>query len=269
MIKAKKEFGQNFLKDGAVLDKIIQAIPENTANIVEIGPGLGDLTRRLFKFEKLSSYEIDRDLFEILSSEFASEISSGKFTLHLGDALSIWDERGLSDSDYFLVANLPYYVATKMILKAIDDEKCSGFVVMIQKEVAQKFCANAGDKEFSALAILARLRGRCELLFDVSASSFEPPPKVTSSVIKALKSEKSKFASSREYEEFKEFLRVSFVAPRKTLLKNLSTKFDKTTLELIFDKLQISKTIRGHELDITLFLNIFKNLRMNNGRESK
>ena len=133
MIRAKKEFGQNFLKDEAVLSRIIQAIPENVQNVVEIGAGLGDLTRKLLEFYRLKSFEIDEDLYQILSAKFAQQIASGELELVLGDALRIWQQRGLERGEYFLVANLPYYVATKMILQAIDDELCGGFLVMIQK----------------------------------------------------------------------------------------------------------------------------------------
>lgn len=137
---------------------------------------------------KTTSFEIDCELFQILKVKFANEIQNGQLKLFCKDALEQWQEEGgLSSENYFLVANLPYYVATKMILNAIDDEKCLGLIVMIQKEVALKFSAKSKDKEFSALSILASLQGRCELLFDVDAKLFNPPPKVTSSVIKLQK----------------------------------------------------------------------------------
>ncbi|WP_299086672.1 16S rRNA (adenine(1518)-N(6)/adenine(1519)-N(6))-dimethyltransferase RsmA [uncultured Campylobacter sp.] len=291
MIRAKKEFGQNFLKDEAVLNKIIQAIPENVQNVVEIGAGLGDLTRKLLEFYRLKSFEIDEDLYQILSAKFAQQIASGELELVLGDALRIWQERGLERGEYFLVANLPYYVATKMILQAIDDELCSGFLVMIQKEVALKFCAKAGQSDFSALSILADLAGGCELLFNVEPDCFEPAPKVTSSVMRLLKRRnfrgvhfalhpeagindrdakmRGKPQSPDEYERFKSFLRVSFSAPRKTLIKNLSAKFDRGLAEEIFLNLKIPPTVRAHELNSTLFLEIFKNLKVKDGRKQK
>ena len=120
MISAKKQFGQNFLKNEIIIDKIIESIPNNQNNIVEIGPGLGDLTKKLLGFGTLTSYEIDRDLYDILKVEFAKELKSGNFHLILGDALDIWSIDKLCNKRYFLVANLPYYVATKMILKAIN-----------------------------------------------------------------------------------------------------------------------------------------------------
>ena len=275
MIKAKKHFGQNFLQDKATLDKIIQAIPKDVENVVEIGPGLGDLTFRLLQIYKTTSFEIDCELFQILKVKFANEIQNGQLKLFCKDALEQWQqEDGLSSENYFLVANLPYYVATKMILNAIDDEKCLGLIVMIQKEVALKFSAKSRDKEFSALSILASLQGRCELLFDVDAKLFNPPPKVTSSVIKLQKTKKifgkdGIFKDARQYEAFKAFLRAAFASPRKTLLKNLSTNFDKKALEEIFEDLSLAQNLRPHELDVDSYLKVFERLKEDNERQKR
>ena len=275
MIKAKKHFGQNFLQDKATLDKIIQAIPKDVENVVEIGPGLGDLTFRLLQIYKTTSFEIDCELFQILKVKFANEIQNGQLKLFCKDALEQWQEEGgLSSQNYFLVANLPYYVATKMILNAIDDEKCLGLIVMIQKEVALKFSAKSRDKEFSALSILASLQSRCELLFDVDAKLFSPPPKVTSSVIKLQKTKKifgkdGIFKDAKQYEAFKAFLRAAFASPRKTLLKNLSTNFDKKTLEEIFEDLDLAQNLRPHELDVDSYLKAFERLKEDNERQKR
>ena len=275
MIKAKKHFGQNFLQDKATLDKIIQAIPKDVGNVVEIGPGLGDLTFRLLQIYKTTSFEIDCELFQILKVKFANEIQNGQLKLFCKDALEQWQkEGGLSSENYFLVANLPYYVATKMILNAIDDEKCLGLIVMIQKEVALKFSAKSKDKEFSALSILASLQGRCELLFDVDAKLFNPPPKVTSSVIKLQKTKKifgkdGIFKDAKQYEAFKAFLRAAFASPRKTLLKNLSTNFDKKALEEIFEGLGLAQNLRPHELDVDSYLKVFERLKEDNERQKR
>ncbi|MBE9818984.1 16S rRNA (adenine(1518)-N(6)/adenine(1519)-N(6))-dimethyltransferase RsmA [Campylobacter concisus] len=275
MIKAKKHFGQNFLQDKATLDKIIQAIPNDVANVVEIGPGLGDLTFRLLQIYKTTCFEIDCELFQILKAKFANEIQNGQLKLFCKDALEQWQEEGgLSSENYFLVANLPYYIATKMILNAIDDEKCLGLIVMIQKEVALKFSAKSKDKEFSALSILASLQGRCELLFDVDAKLFNPPPKVTSSVIKLQKTKKvfgkdGIFKDAKQYEAFKVFLRAAFASPRKTLLKNLSINFDKEALEEIFEDLDLAQNLRPHELDVDSYLKVFERLKEDNERQKR
>ena len=94
MIKAKKHFGQNFLQDKATLDKIIQAIPKDVENVVEIGPGLGDLTFRLLQIYKTTSFEIDRELFQILKVKFANEIQNGQLKLFCKDALEQWQQEG-------------------------------------------------------------------------------------------------------------------------------------------------------------------------------
>ena len=275
MIKAKKHFGQNFLQDKATLDKIIQAIPNDVVNVVEIGPGLGDLTFRLLQIYKTTCFEIDCELFQILKAKFANEIQNGQLKLFCKDALEQWQQEGrLSSENYFLVANLPYYVATKMILNAVDDEKCLGLIVMIQKEVALKFSAKSKDKEFSALSILASLQGRCELLFDVDAKLFNPPPKVTSSVIKLQKTKKifgkdGIFKDAKQYEAFKAFLRAAFASPRKTLLKNLSINFDKNALEEIFESLGLAQNLRPHELDVDSYLKVFERLKEDNERQKR
>lgn len=267
MYIAKKKFGQNFLKDKNALNKIIESIPENAENIVEIGAGLGDLTYELLRKFKVKSYEIDKDLIEFLKSKFACELENGKFELVFGDALKFW-KNGLCNKNYFLVANLPYYVATNMILKAIDDELCDGFVAMMQKEVAEKFCAESGDSEFGGISVLADIFGKCEFLFSVPADSFEPAPKVVSAVIRLKKTRKIDdiFENSVQYENFKNFLKICFSSPRKTIMKNLSTKFDKEILQSIFEKLDLTTNLRAHELNFTLFFKIFKNLRIRDER---
>lgn len=261
-IQAKKQFGQNFLKDESIKNKIIQSIPDSE-KIVEIGPGLGDLTHGLLsRASKLWCFEIDKELEEHLKKRFESDFKSGKIELFMGDALQNWDK--LSSKPYFLAANLPYYIATNMILRALSDENCLGFVVMIQREVALKFCAKSGDKENSALALLAGLYGQCELLFSVPASAFEPEPKVTSAVIRLIKTKKP----DCDIKAFEAFLKVCFIAPRKTLAKNLNSVLDKDKITKTLEKLNISQNTRPHELDLPLFLNIFKEVQ-NERREKQ
>lgn len=261
MIKAKKKFGQNFLKDSTVVEKIIKAIPKDIHNIVEIGAGLGDLTTRLLELKaRVTSYEIDDDLVPVLRDKFKAQIQSGDFKLIHLDALKAW-ENGLSDSPYFLVANLPYYVATKMILNAIKDPLCTGLLVMIQREVALKFSAKSGSSEYGSLAVLADLSSEARLLFDVAPECFNPPPKVTSSVIEIIKHKSlvgDVFSSIKEFTDFCDFLKTAFIAPRKVLAKNLASKFKKDKILDVFKELEISQNIRPHELNTTLYLEIFK-----------
>jgi len=265
MIKAKKKFGQNFLKDETVKEKIIQAMPKDNLKVIEIGPGLGDLTKKLLESKKdVTAFEIDLELCEFLENSLKSEIESGQLSLVCKDVLECWDDF-LHEDSYNLIANLPYYVATNIILKALGDRKCKNILVMIQKEVALKFSANAGDKEFSSLSVLASLVGKTELLFDVGGECFDPPPKVTSSILKIQKSRDyicdELFKDEKEFEKFKKFLKTAFIAPRKTLLKNLQREYDKKKLKEFFEEKELSLTLRPHQLLVSNYHLLFKKLK--------
>jgi 16S rRNA (adenine1518-N6/adenine1519-N6)-dimethyltransferase len=261
-IKAKKKFGQNFLKDESVLFKIIESMPKNDNHIVEIGPGLGDLTKKLVKCKDVTAYEVDRDLYAILQAEFIHEIDSGRLEILLGDVLERWEDgSNLYNSKYDLIANLPYYIATNIILKALDDDNCENIIVMVQKEVADKFVASAGDKAFSSLGVITKLVSKkSRTLIVVPPESFSPPPKVDSAVIHIQKDMGKKVNT-----EFKKFLKLCFCQPRKKLIKNISSQYDKTLLEEIFNKLELSNNIRPHELGASLYSLLYKGI--NNGRE--
>ena len=249
IIQAKKKFGQNFLKDKSYLNKIIESMPNDNNLIVEIGPGLGDLTEKLLQKNSLVAYEIDEDLCKILKDKYPN------LELVCGDVLDSWQTGRLREEKYNLIANLPYYVATNIILKALNDENCENILVLIQKEVAQKFSANVGDKIYGGLSIIAKSIADTKILFDIPPGAFTPAPKVTSSVI-LFKKHKPKYD-----EEFAKFLKVAFAQPRKTLLKNLSNKFNKTKIENVFDKLNITKNIRPHQISEELFFEVFSELK--------
>lgn len=259
-VKAKKRYGQNFLKDDSILNKIIEAMPNNNNHIVEIGPGLGDLTQKMLKYKDMTAYEIDTDLLSILRDKFANEIKSNKLELIHTDVLDIWKQnQTLHKKSYDLIANLPYYVATNIILKALEDDNCENIVVMIQKEVAQKFAANEGEKEFSSLGVLAKLASKeSKILFDVPPTCFEPAPKVNSSVLYIKKSFTEKLDLP-----FKGFLKAAFTQPRKKLSKNLSSVASKSFLKQIFEELNMSDNIRPHEVSPSLYRQMHKKVILN------
>ncbi|TEY02054.1 16S rRNA (adenine(1518)-N(6)/adenine(1519)-N(6))-dimethyltransferase RsmA [Campylobacter sp. US33a] len=264
MIKAKKQYGQNFLNNKSVLIKITQAIPKDTKNIVEIGPGLGDLTQELLKISKVKAYEIDDDLIPILQKKFQKELECGKLNLLHQDAseLVCFDE-----NKYFLVANLPYYVASHLILQALEDENCQGLIVMVQKEMALKFCANSGDSDFSALGVLSAMICERKILFDVEPSCFNPPPKVMSSVMYLNK--KGEFKDFCNLNGFKILLRDCFKAPRKQLISNL--KQHKSIILKLLKDLDLKDNVRPHELCVDSYLKIYEKLKdyYEYGRECK
>jgi 16S rRNA (adenine1518-N6/adenine1519-N6)-dimethyltransferase len=265
-IKAKKRFGQNFLKDESILSKIIESMPHNHNHIVEIGPGLGDLTQKMLKYKDVTAYEIDRDLLEILQSTFAAQIQSQRLELIYSDVLNVWKDKGtLYHSQYDLIANLPYYVATNIILKAIEDAHCEHIMVMIQKEVALKFAALCKQKEFCALSVITQLSSQeAKILFDVPAESFDPVPKVTSSILYIKKD-----LNLHVEQSFKNFLKVAFAQPRKTLYKNLSTAYDKTFLSSLYEQLDLKSTLRPHELEASLYRQMYEKVIINDRRKQE
>jgi 16S rRNA (adenine1518-N6/adenine1519-N6)-dimethyltransferase len=249
-VKAKKQYGQNFLKDSTILDKIIQSMPNNNNYVVEIGPGLGDLTKNLVKYKDMTAYEVDTDLISILESKFAIQIEEGKLKLIHTDVLEAWDkQKTLHDGKYDLIANLPYYIATNIILRAFEDCYCEHIIVMVQKEVAEKFTARVNDKEYSSLGIITELISvDSRILFDVPPESFDPPPKVTSSIL-YIKKDMDKNIDK----DFNKFLKACFVQPRKKLSKNLTSVVDKNTISKIYEELNINDNVRPHEVSSSLY----------------
>lgn len=278
MITAKKKFGQNFLKDTSVLNKIIQSMPRSKRKLIEIGPGLGDLTQRLLEVKPLVAYEVDNELCIYLKDKFSKEEDEGRFTLVQGDVLAKFQKGSLADEPYDLVANLPYYIATTIILEALKDPLCKSLVVMIQKEVAMKFAAPHKTKEFTSLAILAQSIGKSKRLFDVLPESFEPQPKVTSSVLLIEKEQEfikgdfpGIFGSNEELKIFEKYLRYSFTSPRKTWLKNISAWVDKKTVNQLIEKYEFPVTIRPHEISVSSHHLLFNEIQegKKDGREQE
>ncbi len=251
---ADKRFGQNFLQDKMVLKKIIEAMPNDQRDIVEIGPGLGDLTRQLIQVkEYIKAYEVDKRLCEYLKNEFKEAITSGRFELVCKDIMQ--QSGSLHKKEYHLIANLPYYIATNIILQALHDSNCKTILVMVQREVAQKFAAKPGEKNFGSLAILSQSIAKVEHLFDVPPEAFAPPPKVTSAI---LKIEKRKSLTDKRFEDF---LRIATKQPRKTLYKNLSASYEKTFLKELFERLGIALNTRPHELELSVYHHLYNHIK--------
>jgi len=252
-VVAKKKFGQNFLKDETVLQKIVEAMPNNDNKIVEIGPGLGDLTKYLVDVKSVEAFEVDTDLCKLLQKKFDKEIATKQLHINCGDVLEAW-QSSLIDEDYDLVANLPYYIATNIILKALADPKCKNILVMVQLEVAEKFCANDGDKVFGSLSIITQSVGKAHIVVKVPPTAFEPPPKIDSAVFLIEKE------TNRKDENFEGMLRVAFKQPRKTLMKNLSSAFDKEDLKTSFVELGLTPTIRPHQVSTKDYHQLYKKI---------
>jgi 16S rRNA (adenine1518-N6/adenine1519-N6)-dimethyltransferase len=252
-VAAKKKYGQNFLKDESVLRKIVEAMPKSDNKIVEIGPGLGDLTKFLVKVKSVEAFEVDTDLCKRLNITFKDEIATKRLHINCGDVLEAWQST-LIDEPYDLVANLPYYIATNIILKALADPMCKSLLVMVQLEVAQKFAAESGDKVFSGLSVITQSVGTASIVIEVPPTAFDPMPKIDSAVMLIQKQR------DRGDKAFEDMLKVAFAQPRKTLLKNLSSHYEKQKLLEIFTDLDLSLTIRPHQLHTEDYHQLYKKI---------
>lgn len=252
---AKKRFGQNFLKNELILDRIIKSIPHNNLDIIEIGSGLGDLTKKLLKFQNsVITFEVDKDLFNLLDNLFELEIKEKKLIIKYGDVFNYWHSNNLINKNYNLVANLPYHLATKIILKAFEDSNCLNILVLVQKEIAEKFSAKTYNRNFSSLSVLAETIGSAKMLFDISPENFTPAPQVISTLFLV---EKNKEIDKIFNLSFKNFLKISFKQPRKRFFNNLISFYNKDVVQLIFAHFNIDKNIRPHEVTTSIYHQIF------------
>lgn len=217
----KRRFGQNFLADKNVVDRIIRAVdPQPDETIVEIGPGRGALTSRLVeKAGRVIALEFDRDLVPALRSQF-----SGTSNLKLveADALTTdFCEAIQPARNARVVANLPYNIGTAILQRLIEQRGCiSEMTLMLQREVVDRITAKAGSSDRGYLSVLVEAYCETEKLFDVSPQSFRPAPKVWSTVV-SLRVRPRIAAEVKDEKLLWQVVSAGFAHPRKTILNNL------------------------------------------------
>jgi 16S rRNA (adenine1518-N6/adenine1519-N6)-dimethyltransferase len=185
---ARKSLGQNFLLDLNLTGRIARAAgPLRDATVIEIGPGPGGLTRALLSEGATRVIAIERDYRAIAALQDVAEYYPGRLTVIEGDALEFDPAAYLSEGPVRIVANLPYNIATVLLIGWLEIEPWPPFydrlVLMFQREVAERIVAKPETKEYGRLSILAQWRTQPKILFDIAPSAFVPPPKVTSSVV--------------------------------------------------------------------------------------
>ncbi len=252
-----KSLGQNFLIDDSVLMDIVEGAnvsPEDL--VIEIGPGVGTLTKELLKrAKKVCSIELDADLIPILKEELKE---FNNFDLIHKDALKVdFNSLVSEEKSIKVVANLPYYVTTPIIAKLLNDGfNFKSLTIMIQKEVAERIAADPNTKEYGALSILVQYYCDTEIVRKVAPSSFIPQPKVDSIVIKLNKLEKPRVIVKDE----KLFFRVSreaFNMRRKTLWNALKAlKISSDLMEKAFINAGIDSKRRGETLSLQEFADL-------------
>ena len=254
----KKKYGQNFMQDKNIINNIINKsnIDKDTL-IIEIGPGSGALTTELQKVAKnVIAYEIDTDLKEILETKTSSNTK-----IIFQDFLKADVLKDIKDYQYkklYVVANLPYYITTPIIIKLIEDKiPVDKIVVMVQKEVGDRFKATPGTKEYNSLSIFLNYYFDVKKIIDVSRNAFIPKPNVDSIVVMFTKKENK--LNLKNEETFFKLIKDSFRYERKTLKNNLKD-YDLETIERVLKKYNLNLTIRAEALPIEIFVEISNNL---------
>ena len=256
----KKKFGQNFLTDHNILTKITQTAElSKEVNVIEIGPGIGSLTQYLLEeAAEVMAFEIDKSLIPILEETMAPY---DNFTLVSADILKV---DLLSEIQKFknpnlpikVVANLPYYITTPILMHLIESKiPFSEFVVMMQKEVADRIAASPKTKAYGSLSIAVQYYMEASVAFIVPRTVFIPAPNVDSAILKMVRRE-APLVEVEDEEWFFKTMHSSFVHRRKTLMNNLQAAFGKESkpeIEKLLTQAEISPTIRGEALSIEEF----------------
>lgn len=256
--KIKKKFGQNFIIDNNIINNIIEKsnIDEETL-VIEIGPGMGALTNLLIKKAKqVIAYEIDLTLKPILD-----EIEANNLEIVYEDFLKRnvkEDIKKYSFKKIYLVANLPYYITTPILIKLIDEKiEVDKIVVMVQKEVGDRFKAKEGTKDYSSLSILFNYHFEISKLMDISRNVFIPKPNVDSIVLQMKKRDNKEKINNIDV--FYKLIRDAFKFKRKNLRNNLKN-YDLSKIEEILNKYGFNLNSRAEQINYKIFIEIANEL---------
>jgi len=258
MILAKKSLGQNFLKNGAIINEIVKVVQvAEMDTVLEIGPGQGVLTEALLATgATVIAVEKDDRLIDVLNEKFSDYISRGLFKLIHGDILdcskSDFEQWGIREGKYKIVANIPYYI-TGQILRQFLERDCQPalMVLMVQKEVAERIITRDGKE--SILSVSVKAYGEPKYIRTVARGNFQPAPNVDSAVLLINNISKNYFDSISE-NRFFEIIKKGFGQKRKMLKGNLGL-----TEEILVNS-GISPKARAEELNLTQWKNLIKQL---------
>jgi 16S rRNA (adenine1518-N6/adenine1519-N6)-dimethyltransferase len=260
LIKAKKSLGQNFLIDKNILEKIVNTIQIKEKNILEVGPGTGNLTSYILKKEpkKVIVIEKDKNLAEKLEQNFIDKV-----TVINNDILEV-DENSLLNEKFSVFGNLPYNISTEILSKWIinlnDNFWFDHLLLMFQKEVADRIIAKFNTSSYGRLSILANWKLKIIKICDINPHSFFPKPKVESSLL--LFSPKKKIFKIQDPKNLEKVTRVFFSHRRKMLKKPFNQLFNGDLK--ILNKLKIDLNLRPQNLDFETYYkltNEYENLR--------
>ncbi len=247
--KARKRFGQNFLQDHNVIYNILSNIQANKGeHWVEIGPGLGAITEPLLQQNVLLDVvELDRDLVKVLSERFNH---LDNFTIHSADALRFdFSSLAKSNEKIRVIGNLPYNISTPLLFHLLESTACiEDMHFMLQKEVVDRMCAEPGTKKYGRLSVMIQYYCETELVFDVPPESFNPIPKVMSSIVKLSPYQKPPVEIS-DIKNLNKVVTTAFSQRRKTLRNSLK----KLITEEQILALDINPMLRAESISLAEF----------------
>ena len=261
-ITANKKLGQNFLVDEKIIEEIIKAANISKKDlIIEIGPGIGSLTKSIIpNAGKTICIELDKKMANIISNRFKNEVEIINEDILKVDLKKIAEQN--KDKNIKVVANLPYYITTPIIMKLLESNlELESITVMVQKEVAERLIAKPGDSLSGAITYTVYYYAIGTKITDVPNNSFIPKPEVTSQVIKlTLRKEPITYIENKE--RFFEIIKLAFMQRRKTLVNSLANSkiATKQKIEQILDELNIEKNIRAENLTMEQFAEIAKRI---------
>ena len=245
---AKKKFGQNFLKDAAIIHSIIQSInPLPNDLLIEIGPGLGALTKPLLeKTNRLLAIELDRDIVSWMENEYPKK----SITIFNEDVLNFNFHQ--FHQKVRIVGNLPYNISTPILFKCIDNIlNIKDLHFMLQKEVVDRMVAIPSSPEYGRLSVMLQYYFAMEHLVDVPKESFEPEPKVESSFVRLIPYEQYPFIANN-IEQFARIVKEAFSQRRKTIRNTLKSFISEND----FEKIGINPRLRAENLSVSDFVKI-------------
>lgn len=270
MVKTKKQFGQHWLKSEKALEKIVKTAELQPGDrVLEIGPGTGILTRPLTQAaQSVVSIEVDRDLCELLAKKLGN---IENFLLLQGDFLTLDLDEMLAPFPKFqqprkVVANIPYNITGPILEKLLgtisapNPNPFESIVLLVQKEVALRLCANAHNSNYGALSVRVQYLADCEFVFDVPAKAFQPPPKVDSAVIRLRPRPIAQPAQDPQHLE--RILKQGFSSRRKMLRNNLKSTIDTEALGEHLTQIGVKAHARAEELSVAEWIALSDRLRL-------
>ena len=263
-IVANKSLGQNFLINDEVINEIVKASEISRDDlIIEIGPGLGTLTSKILeKAKKVIAIELDKKMIKILEERFKlyNNLEIINEDVLKVDLHKLIEKEKVENQirEVKIVANLPYYITTPIIMKLLEDKlDITSITVMVQKEVAERLAAKTGEKLAGAITYAVEYYSEAKKIVEVPKESFIPEPEVESEVIQLNLREEPAVKVKDEVKFFK-LIKTSFMQRRKTLLNGISNSglVEKEKLKQVLKELEIDENIRGEKLTIDQFAEI-------------